>query len=345
MDIETYVITIKPESPFGTPLKGDTIFGQFCWQVAEHPNLLNGGLDKWIDIYDKRPFAVFSSAWPILVEENKYTYVIKRPDLPISLLESILLLGSKTCKDRLSSRKENKAKHWFLVSENLQPKLKWDNFVNDKDLYDRFFNSLTKEEQKILNEFNIQQSHFLYMESQHNKINRITMSTGEEGFDPYIKGDIWYLPGIELAIFVAFDKEACSIEQVQDGLTRIGEWGFGRDASIGLGRFSLGECEKVYWPYINKTLITLAPCVPNLEICQNYFFSPFIRFGRHGAQLAYKGYPFKNPIVMADEGAVFFLKKDIQLDRPYIGRAVKNISKVQPEAVAQGYSIVLPLQI
>lgn len=35
-------ITIKPEAGFGAPLKGDTLFSQFCWQGAYDRSLLDG---------------------------------------------------------------------------------------------------------------------------------------------------------------------------------------------------------------------------------------------------------------------------------------------------------------
>ena len=57
--MKLYEIIIKPESGFGTPLKGDTIFGHFCWQAVYNPDLLNGGFDKRIACYGQRPFAVF----------------------------------------------------------------------------------------------------------------------------------------------------------------------------------------------------------------------------------------------------------------------------------------------
>ena len=182
---------------------------------------------------------------------------------------------------------------------------------------------------------------------QHNSINRLTMTTGEGEFAPYITKNIWYLPGVELAIFVAFDREACSIEQIQDAISMIGMWGFGRDASTGLGRFSVGECDQIDWPHINKgeEVMTLSPCVPEQNTHEDCFFSPFIRFGRHGGVLASSGRPFKKPIVMADEGAVFRLKQNLEIDTPYIGKAVTDVSIVQKSAVVQGYSLVLPLKI
>ncbi|MBW1927266.1 MAG: hypothetical protein JRI35_08770, partial [Deltaproteobacteria bacterium] len=111
--MRTYAITIKPESSFGTPLKGDTIFGQFCWQAAEDPEILNGGLDRWIKVYHERPFAVFSSAWPRFEYENKWFYAVRRPELPPFMLGDPE--GITSCEERLARRKENKAKRWLLV--------------------------------------------------------------------------------------------------------------------------------------------------------------------------------------------------------------------------------------
>ena len=80
-----YEITIRPLSGFGTPLKGDTLWGHFCWQATYNPALVKGGLENVLSVYDKKPFAVFSSAFPKL--EKKYTnYILKRPDIPISWL-------------------------------------------------------------------------------------------------------------------------------------------------------------------------------------------------------------------------------------------------------------------
>ena len=35
--MKLYAIVIETHSGFGTPLKGDTLFGQFCWEVAMDP--------------------------------------------------------------------------------------------------------------------------------------------------------------------------------------------------------------------------------------------------------------------------------------------------------------------
>lgn len=80
-----YAITITPISGFATPLKGDTLFGQFCWQIANRPDSFLHGGQKFNDVIQnyakgEKPFAVFSSAFPKL--DNPSRVALKRPDLP-----------------------------------------------------------------------------------------------------------------------------------------------------------------------------------------------------------------------------------------------------------------------
>ena len=105
--------------------------------------------------------------------------------------------------------------------------------------------------------------------------------------------------------------------------------------------------EELHLPITEKAdaCLVLGPCVPEKDKFKAMYFSPFTRFGRHGAQMLHTGKPFKNPVVMADEGAVFVPHDGSFPNKPYIGRAVQNISKAQPEAVCQGYSLYLPMQM
>ena len=75
------------------------------------------------------------------------------------------------------------------------------------------------------------------------------------------------------------------------------------------------------------------------------FFTPFTRFGRHGDVLAKSGNPFKNPVIMADEGGIFIPKNKEIFSKPYIGRAVADISKIEPKSVTQGYSLYIPVRV
>jgi CRISPR-associated protein Csm4 len=340
----TYAITIKPTSPFGTPLKGDTIFGHFCWQAAQDQNLLNGGLDVWIAAYPQKPFAVFSSAWPLIPDNGKTLYAMKRPELPAALLA----MGDEKLsrQKRLEARKENKAKKWLLVGDDLRVSATMFRLASDHDLFERCLAPRLDREQQTLRLLPRKQQKLLCaVEQQHNTIDRLTMTTGKGFFAPYAMENIHFLPDLELAIFAFIDEEATDIERMRDALTRIGHWGFGRDASTGLGRFEVAGCDEVHFPKIDtaEACYTLGPCVPEKETFRQAFFAPFTRFGRHGAPLVLTGKPFKNPVVMADEGAVFYPNEQSVFGKPYIGRAVTTLSKAEPNTVAQGYSLYLPL--
>ena len=47
--MKTYIVTIKPCSGFGTPIKGDTLFGNICWQIAYHEGLWETSLEKLLE--------------------------------------------------------------------------------------------------------------------------------------------------------------------------------------------------------------------------------------------------------------------------------------------------------
>ena len=85
VEVKGFEITIIPQSGIGTPLKGDTLFGQFCWQAANQPKLVNGGLEAALEVYSTEPFVVFSSAVPKL-HGTPAKYILKRPDLPLHML-------------------------------------------------------------------------------------------------------------------------------------------------------------------------------------------------------------------------------------------------------------------
>jgi len=344
--VKFYALTLKPRSPFGTPLVGDTIFGHFCWQAVEDPQLLDGGLDYWIEKYPEHPFAVFSSAWPKVVNDQDIHFAIKRPDIPLTWLGDPE--GTSDCKKYLEDRKRNKKRKWLLIGDDLRVNLTWDNLLDDHALYERIFAGLSEEEQKSVRNAPVKYRRPISTaEQQHNTINRVIMTTGKGFFAPYVMENIHFLPGMELVVFAWINKEATDIDRIKYAMEQIGRWGFGRDASTGLGRFDLTEIEEMTWPEPNSydSCLALAPCVPEAGVFRASYFTPFIRYGRHGAQLIHKGRPFKNPVAMASEGAVFCPKMAQIFEKPYIGRAVTNISKAQETAVAQGYAIYLPMSL
>lgn len=335
-----YEVTIQPLSAFGTPLKGDTLFGHFCWQAAYTASLVAGGLETALSKYPERPFAVFSSAWPRF-EGTPRPYVFKRPDVPLSWLFSF---ETQDRESRYQNIKTHKAQKWMQVNNSLQLDFEKVSFATDVEVAKQALEIATPQTRRILPDGDgicfVQ--HFL---QPHNSINRLTDTTGIGAFAPYAMASHSFCPETELVIFVLVDETQTSIERICDGLSAVGRFGFGRDASIGLGRFEIVDTSEPDWPSGSgyNAAYTLAPCVPKSG--HQAYFTPFVRYGKHGDQMAVSQNPFKNPVIMADEGAVLMSPDQALFEKPYVGRAVAGISKIQPGAVTQGYAPYLPMRL
>ncbi|MFQ3666743.1 MAG: hypothetical protein SNJ79_12080, partial [Sphingomonadaceae bacterium] len=140
----------------------------------------------------------------------------------------------------------------------------------------------------------------------HNSIRRLTGTTGP-GSDPFQMPRRWPRGEVRLDLHLRLDPDRLAPDTLAELLADIGAWGFGRDASIGLGRFRLegfaaapamGAEDADAW-------LTLAPSAPqgggwNLA---RSFWKPFVRFGRHGGDAAL-GAAFKSPLLLADTAAI-----------------------------------------
>lgn len=217
--MQTYRFTLKTQTAFGTPLVGDSLFGQFCWAVVQRygeirlENLLNGYTDQ-------KPFIVISDAFP-----KGY---LPLPVLPSQLWE----------KGEEQDRKKLKKKMWIEFEHHSQAVNIWQKSAkNDAEI------GLQKTMQ----------------DQPHNTLNRQTMTTGENEFAPYSMSQIWYPQHTELDLYVVFDDARISLDEVKQCLSDIGKIGFGRDASIGLGKFELAQAQAVEFS-TKKCKCVLNPC-------------------------------------------------------------------------------------
>ena len=189
----------------------------------------------------------------------------------------------------------------------------------------------------------------------HNSINRQTGTTGTGMFAPYTMGQTWLAPGSQFDVYVALDSARLSVAQLQAALTYIGQHGYGRDASIGLGKFALvGEATPVTWELPSQgtpnAWLTLAPCAPQgLGFCpvRSHWHS-VTRFGRHGDVAVQSGTPFKRPVLLTKTGSVFW-PEQLDVRRAFIGQGLGGtaapVSLTLPETVQQGYAPVVPIHI
>ncbi|MGB9710998.1 MAG: type III-A CRISPR-associated RAMP protein Csm4 [Thermodesulfovibrio sp.] len=304
--MKTYIVKIKPLTGFGSPIKGDTLFGHLCWQAFEDSQLFGKSLQELLKDYEENPFIVVSSAFPV-VKEKIY---LKRPSMPLYKLFKI------SEKEFIQKRKELKSKNYFAFEIPLKP----------------------------LNEITYEKINFIEEDSQIRcTINRLTGTTGEAPFTPYTVDKIYFKT--KLAIFIGL-RQDIAVESFKEALKRVGNYGYGKDATAGYGKFEVEDIKEIQLLASSgnyNALYTLSPSVPKKEEVKDIYFTPFIRFGRFGSIFAKLKNPFKNPVVFADEAAVLIPNGDIK--KPYIGMSIQNLSKAIPEAVTQGYSLVLPVEV
>ena len=339
--MKLYEIIIKPISAFGTPLKGDTIFGQFCWQTFYDNKEDKSEFKRLIETYHEHPFVIFSSAFPVIKTSKKTekSYALKMPDIPLSLLFPQKENLNHT--ERIEYKKQIKIfknKKWMVIDHNLEIdfSLKNDLFFTDQELLKKFYNDSGYD------------SLIISSQRTQNTINRLTNTTGEDQFAPFPNSVFNYLPDIELALFVLVDEDHLSIQTIVNRLEKMGETGFGKDSSTGMGRFKIIKHDPLAQPNPSDivALYTLAPHVFGDKNFEKEYFQPFVRFGKHGSIFAAAGNPFKKPIMMANEGAVLaYPINENPLNKSYVGKAVtKNISKPdtylkdKDKTVHQGYS-------
>lgn len=314
--MKLYRAIIQPQTAFITPLYGDTLFGHCCWALRN----LHGdaALAQWLAGYSRNePFMVMSSAF--------VDGFINRPTMPLAKM------GFANNQDR----KAIKGKVHLPLPALAQPLQAWSALaLNDNEL----------ETQLGIANLRIEQ------DRTHNSINRQTGTTGSEGgFSPYDRQLSWFHPELTLAIYVVLDETRIKPEQVQQALISVGMQGFGKEASSGLGKFTVSADFAEWTPPRASTAnawYTLAPCAPQGLAWQeaSCYYQPFVRFGRHGDMAVHTGKPFKNPVLLAQAGAILSPSNGIG-DQLFTGQGLSGVSKAIASTVHQGYAPVLPVAL
>ncbi|BBG66775.1 CRISPR-associated RAMP protein, Csm4 family [Hydrogenimonas sp.] len=290
--METVRAQIEPLSEFGTPLRGDTLFGQICWTIA----LLDGEerLKSLLDDYDRNPFLIVSDPFP--------PGLLPKPAMPY------FQLGEDP-----EERKINRDKRWISMS----------------DLKAGRFNEALSNHEAGLGDVSTV--------TLHNSLDYRSFKTGGAQFAPF--GEKRYLLG-KKEIYLMFDRSKAASEDVHRWLEAVGLYGYGKDASIGKGRYSLVETETVELPMEGERFMTLSPASLEGVEAVNVRYRPMTRFGKHGGKRA-RGKVFKKPLLLADTGAV--LDFDSPRTLPYAGKAIRGHSSAHPDTVHQGYAVTVAI--
>ncbi len=303
-------LTLKPLTAFGTPLAGDTLFGQICWGILQRygAEKLGSCLQNYLK---DDPFLVVSDGFP--------AGYLPLPSVPSFYWES----------SENADRKKLKKKKWVPVSALTVMFSQWQSLsYSDEELAEQLVVETVQP---------------------HNSINRQTSTTGRgDGFAPYAMPQWWYRSDSEWHIYILLNERLLSQEGLLVVLNDIAQSGYGRDASIGLGKFEIINVEMLPgWgaPAAANAYITLAACCPQGKNfnAQHSFYQMNTKFGRHGGLQATAGNPFKKPVLMAKTGALLRPQKWEPL--LFVGQGITGVSETQPEAVQQGYAPAVPVNV
>lgn len=311
--MNAYQVIINLQSAFATPLKGDTLLGQLCWAIRNRYG--ESRLTNCLEGYtNNQPFAVVSDAFP----EGH----LPLPKLPSLFYESLADVDRKAIKKRC----------WLPVADLEMPVYEWLHHAKspaDLAANTHRFSSLSEKHPHS-----------------HNTINRQTNTTSDNGFAPYSVAQEWFIPGLRWTLYVLLDSARLSSDDCRQCLSDIGSFGYGKDASIGLGKFVVEDFQAQPLPAQNNAnaCLTLAPCAPQgLGYDeQRSFYQLFTRFGRHGDVAVHQdGKPFKNPVLLAQTAAVFGTSPP---NTGFIGQGIGGngeLSKTLAATVHQGYTPVI----
>lgn len=305
-----YRATLALHSPLGTPLAGDTLFGHLCWALREAKGTAE--LTRQLEGYTSgKPWLVVSDGFP--------AGYLPKPTVPQHFAPQV----------DPSARKAAKKNNW-VASES-----------TNRDLPGLLACAVTDETAYGAAPMAAMQSH--------NTLDRLTGTTGEAPFAPYTMPLMFHSAGQCIDVYFVLEEERISATEVTGFLSAVGAMGFGRDASAGLGKFSVAafvQTPLVPHPHANAYW-TLAPCAPQ---GQNFdggasYWRALTRFGRHGNAHALAGNPFKTPVLLASTGAVFKPNAKF-LARHFIGQGLGGegtLSKAEPATVHQGYAPVVSI--
>jgi len=267
-------IEIIPKTAFATPLMSDTLWGQFCCSFAERQ-----GSDKLENILvanKKKPFVAFSDGLPA-------------GKIPVPLIEPSVL------KEDIEYQKQKKIKKKrFISSESMIG-------VRSQLTFPRLIKAISKELEKE------EKVHFERSRLR-TAVNRCSGTSLRGAL--FEVDETWYSEDSSLDIYCLLNTEIISKSEFEEIVAYIGSNGFGKDSSVGMGRFVIDNIieDPVELSRINgaeeNIFMTLSHGFPS-EASELYYGRTMTKFGKHGGDLAVKGRYLKNPVILLEPGSTF----------------------------------------
>jgi CRISPR-associated protein Csm4 len=114
-----------------------------------------------------------------------------------------------------------------------------------------------------------------------------------------------YFPETEIAVYVLYNPELLSAEELKQVFEILGVSGFGAKKSWGKGKFSFRVEEFDLNEGNSEFFISLSTGLPKSDEIKDFYAEFFTKFPKHGRELGRKEI-FKNPIILSKPGAVYY---------------------------------------
>lgn len=266
-------LRLRLDTPLGTPLTSGTLFGHLCWAVRERDG--EEGLCSWLDAQKESPW---------LVSDGLPADLLPRP-----LLRPVPPLAMTTTEEADAAKKRDR-QAWVTVSGFLAVRDAMSNEALGPHLDDRLATDASR---------------LTRVRLAHNTIDRQRGGTPDEGGLFFVDEDWSFAVAPLRDVYV---RAAAPSEEIADLFRRVGEAGYGRDATWGRGRFTLDgpvtpvpELDAHDGPRrvsLSHGTLTANMTAPRYRL--------FTHYGKIGDAMAATGARvWKRPVLLARPGATF----------------------------------------
>lgn len=300
-----YRVRLTLESPFSTPMHSGTLFGHLCWAWSHLRSPKD--LSQWLTGLSTDPFLI-SDAFP--------SGYLPRPLLRPRREAHITRLDPETVR-QLDQQKKTRKLEWIGLEAFLAVR---------SNIGAASLSQHSAEPEKLIEH-----------RVAHNTINRLTGTTPKEG-GLYFADEFWIRDaGTEWDVYVRTSLPDDWLSQL---FGKVGEFGFGRDATLGRGRFSvrvdpapqgLFQAPGRRRMSLSHGSLTLNMTDPRYRLHTHYGRA----WGLNG--LSGSNSPFKRPLTLLRPGATF----EPSDDGPY-GELLTEVHPGRQEIVHNAWHLTVP---
>lgn len=305
--MKIYRVKLQPVSSYISPLQSDTIFGAFCW--AYKYTYGEEKLEEFLEKYVKgTPPIIFSNIFPEDI-------------LPFPLINLPWRMDDHLSKQQKFDRYR---KYKIIKKMDFISLESFNAVINGSIKISR----VGKQHREVVNYGNL--------------INRITgtvMDSDDSGGlfarkETYHKGKlVLYAKVIDgwEDIFVQLIEVVCAM-------------GIGGDKSIGKGIFEVENIQQFNGfkiPSNPNAFVTLSNYIPSEDDPVEGNYKTRVKYGKLDREYARTDKPFKKPLLMITEGAVFYT----EIVKDFYGRVVRNVSNYNNKIIHSGIAFVVPMSL